>query len=53
MLTHLSKIVAVTEMCYLALFDGQNPEIPGSPAAKALENATITLSKQPGYLRSF
>ena len=42
-----------TEVVFLVVKEGLNPEEPGSPAAQTVQKATSTLSAQPGYLRSY
>lgn len=46
-------MVEATEIVFLLLKEGQNPEDTGSQAAQTLKTASTTLSQQPGFVRSF
>lgn len=42
-----------TEIVYLVLREGLNPEEEGSQAAQLLKKAATALSEQKGFLRSY
>ena len=42
-----------TEIVYLVLREGFNPEEAGSPAAQKLKKCATTLGQQKGFIRSY